>query len=76
MGSLASRQADEMDRLTLAIASGQGIAFGGKEAYEAWQRARDNRGQPIQRDPNHNTGAVARLQAWNWQGQKPRIREH
>jgi hypothetical protein len=42
---LVEREADEVDRLTLAIAQGQGIAFGGRDAYDAWQRSRGRKSQ-------------------------------
>lgn len=30
-----------MDRLTMAVATGSAIAWGGQEAYDAWRRSRD-----------------------------------
>lgn len=37
------REVDAMDRLTLAVAAGSGIAWGGAEAFEAWRSARTGR---------------------------------
>jgi hypothetical protein len=48
------READEMERMTIAVASGTGIAFGGKEAYEAWE---SSRGKP-RREPATGRDAV------------------
>lgn len=38
-----------MDRLTLAVASGTSIAWGGKDAYAAWQRSRSGEGDQEER---------------------------
>jgi hypothetical protein len=51
------READEMDRLTIAVASGTGIAFGGKDAYEAWESAR---GKKPSAPPTHSDPVTAR----------------
>lgn len=59
---LAEREADTMDRLTLAVAAGTGIAFGGKEAFDAWQKARS---APTDKEDriNRQNATLARLSA-------------
>ena len=43
---LVEREVDEAERLTIAVATGTGIAWGGQDAYEAWQSARGRATMP------------------------------
>jgi hypothetical protein len=40
--ALVEREADAVDRMTIAVATGTAIAWGGKDAMDAWQRGRDH----------------------------------
>jgi hypothetical protein len=73
---LAERQAAETDRLTLAVASAQGIAFGGEKAYEAWKRSRNTRVTSNEARAAAQNEALARIASWNVRGGNSLVREH
>lgn len=39
-GALLEREAETLERLTMVVANGSAIAWGGKEAYDAWRETR------------------------------------
>ena len=45
------REAEEMDRLVISVATGTGIAWGGKPAYEAWLSSRSKPASERPADP-------------------------